>query len=231
MTIEKRLITIARNQQRIYDAGFAAGQAAGGDTNAAYQAGVHSVYENMTLVNYMFYRGHNKNNYETFLNSDLSNVTTAQYLFQENDWIVEFALPITLKPNLIHYMFQNCKTIQKVSGLERLQTNVLTGVFSDCVALEDAGTIDFTKVGFANRTFLNCTALKEIRIAGTIGLSVDFQYSPLSKASIESIMAALSDTTTGTSVTFSNIAVNAAFTTDEWNALVATKPNWTVTLV
>lgn len=48
MTIEKRLKTIARNQQRIYDAGFAAGQAAGGDTNAAYQAGVHSVYENMT---------------------------------------------------------------------------------------------------------------------------------------------------------------------------------------
>ena len=231
MSIAEKLQTVADNQQKVYDAGFAAGQASGGDTNAAYQAGVHSVYENMTLVNYMFYRGHNKNNYETFLNSDLSNVTTAQYLFQENDWIVEFALPITFRPSLIHYLFQNCKTIKKVSGLERLQTNVLTGVFSDCVALEDAGTIDFTKVGFANRTFLNCTALKEIRIAGTIGLSVDFQYSPLSKASIESIMAALSDTTTGISVTFSNIAVNAAFTTDEWNALVAAKSNWTVTLV
>ena len=231
MSIAEKMQTVAENQQKVYDAGYAAGQSAGGDTDEAYQAGVHSVFENMTLVNYMFYKDHNQNNYETFLNSDLSNVTTAQYLFQENNWIVEFAWPNTLRPNLIHYLFQGCQTVKKVSGLEKIQVNVLTGVFDGCVSLENAGTIDFTKVSFANRTFLNCTALKEFRIVGTIGLSVDFQYSPLSKASIESIMDALSDTTTGTSVTFSKIAVNVAFTTDEWNALVATKPNWTVTLV
>jgi hypothetical protein len=33
------------------------------------------------------------------------------------------------------------------------------------------------------------------------------------------------------SVTFSKKAKEAAFTADEWEALIATKPNWTISLV
>ena len=39
MSIAEKLQTVADNQQKVYDAGFAAGQAAGGDTDAAYNEG------------------------------------------------------------------------------------------------------------------------------------------------------------------------------------------------
>jgi hypothetical protein len=66
----------------------------------------------------------------------------------------------------------------------------------------------------------------------------------LSKESITSIINALSDSTSGFSVTFSKQAVDNAFgyviddyewfdgtNSAEWKALVATKPNWTINLV
>jgi hypothetical protein len=57
-------------------------------------------------------------------------------------------------------------------------------------------------------------------------------WSPkLSKASIESIINALSSTTSGLTVTISKTAKEAAFTSAEWSALIATKSNWTISLV
>jgi hypothetical protein len=57
-------------------------------------------------------------------------------------------------------------------------------------------------------------------------------WSPkLSKASIESIINALSSTTSGLTVTISKTAKEAVFTTEEWATLIATKPNWTISLV
>ena len=70
----------------------------------------------------------------------------------------------------------------------------------------------------------------------------DVQWSTeLSKESIISIINALSDTTTALTVTLSKTAVNNAFetakgnadgsTSEEWAALIATKQNWTISLV
>ena len=75
--------------------------------------------------------------------------------------------------------------------------------------------------------------LENLTIEGTIGQNgFNVQYSTkLSKASITSIINALSTTTSGLTVTLSQTAVNNAFTTDEWNALIATKSNWTISLV
>ena len=81
--------------------------------------------------------------------------------------------------------------------------------------------------------FNNCTNLENIIIEGVIGKNgFNIQHSTkLSKASIESIINALSITTSGLTVTLSKTAVNNAFTTDEWNTLIATKSNWTISLV
>lgn len=80
---------------------------------------------------------------------------------------------------------------------------------------------------------LNCNALVDVTIEGVFGQTgLSFQQSTkLSKASITSVVNALSSTTSGLSVTFSKTAVNAAFTTAEWTALAATKSNWTINLV
>lgn len=84
--------------------------------------------------------------------------------------------------------------------------------------------------------FNNCTKLENITIEGVIGQNgFDMQWSTkLSKASITSIINALSSTTSGLTVTLSKTAVNSAFgstTSDEWLNLIATKPNWTISLV
>lgn len=90
--------------------------------------------------------------------------------------------------------------------------------------------------------FVKSNALTNLTIEGTIGKNgFDVSWSPLSKASIISIVNALSDTTTGLTVTLRLAAVNTAFettagaadgsTSEEWTALIATKPNWTINLI
>lgn len=86
---------------------------------------------------------------------------------------------------------------------------------------------------FHTTTFDGSTALENVVFEGVIAQNgLDLHWSTkLSKASITSIINALSTTTSGLTVTLSQTAVNNAFTTEEWNTLVATKTNWTISLV
>lgn len=96
------------------------------------------------------------------------------------------------------------------------------------------------KVKYTN-TFTEAADLEELYVEGTIGNTISIRWSKkLNRASIESIVNALSPNTSGLTVTFSRTAVNKAFETSEgladgsssaeWLALVATKPNWTISL-
>ncbi len=97
-------------------------------------------------------------------------------------------------------------------------------------------------VVFTN-TFLNATALETLYVDGIIGQNgFNVQYATrLSRDSIVSIINALSSTTSGLTVTFSKTAVNKAFEQlagandgangAEWQDLIATRPNWTISLV
>lgn len=92
-------------------------------------------------------------------------------------------------------------------------------------------------------TFASLGKLKNIVISGAIGKNVDFGYSlKLTRASILSIINALSDTTTGLTVTLSKAAVNKAFedgegagngsNSQEWTIdVVPSKPNWKIALI
>ena len=80
---------------------------------------------------------------------------------------------------------------------------------------------------FANTRLTNLTITEGSQIAATI----DLKSCPLTKTSIDSVYNALSEISTGKTVSFNKAAVNAAYTTDDWNALVAQKSNWTFTLV
>ena len=90
-------------------------------------------------------------------------------------------------------------------------------------------------------TLSNCGYLKNVVFEGVIGNDMNISGSGmLTKTSITSIINALSNTTTGTTLQLSKRAVNTAFETSmgaadgstsaEWLALVASKPNWTITL-
>lgn len=83
----------------------------------------------------------------------------------------------------------------------------------------------------ASGAFAGATQLKNIRIEGVIGTPFDFRNCPLSKESIMSVVNALSSSVTGQIVTFNKTTKEAAFTTEEWQALIGTKSNWTISLV
>jgi hypothetical protein len=96
--------------------------------------------------------------------------------------------------------------------------------------------------GFGNNCFYGCTALKNITFEGNIGQDIYLQYSPsLSKASIESLINALWSGATGKTATLKKKAVDTEFetaegladgsTSAEWTTLIATKSNWTISLV
>lgn len=84
-----------------------------------------------------------------------------------------------------------------------------------------------------NSCFDYCTALTDLFFAegSVIAANINLQHCPLKRASIESVFAALSPTVTGKTATFKKSAKEAAFTADEWSTLIATKSNWTFSLI
>ena len=89
-----------------------------------------------------------------------------------------------------------------------------------------------TTTGLPN-AFLYCSALTHLffESGSEIVASINLQYSPLIKESIISVINALSSSVTGQTLTLNKTAKEAAFTADEWAELIATKSNWTFSLV
>lgn len=114
--------------------------------------------------------------------------------------------------------------------------------FSNCTNLVKCLPINFDFVSSAPNAFNGCAALEELYASGTIKFDgLNLKDSPkLSKASIRSIIDALSTTTNKLSITLSSAAVNKAFETEEglldgefseaWLNLKADKSNWTIYL-
>ena len=107
------------------------------------------------------------------------------------------------------------------------------------IILKDDGSATF------NYWFRNCNELTTIAFEGVIGQDINFQWSTkLNEASIRSIIGHLSDTASGKTLTLSKVAADNAFPqwipgdvnvgtelNSAWATLVASKPNWTITLV
>lgn len=105
------------------------------------------------------------------------------------------------------------------------------------------GVLDLSECTDAANAFYDCRALEDIEfVPNTIKIALEFNWCDvLSKASLTSIINGLSAETAELTVTLSQIAVNNAFETaegladgsasEEWLALIATKPNWTISLV
>ena len=138
------------------------------------------------------------------------------------------------------YMFYN-------SGLTDTKTEIIVGVnrslnaaFSGCSAMHTIRKLTLLGNSIFTNAFNGCTSLANITIEGTISEDISFVDSPLlSKASITNIIGCLSSKSSGKTLTLSIIAVAEGFATDEidglgsdeWAALIATKPNWTISLV
>lgn len=136
-------------------------------------------------------------------------------------------------------------TLTRIPTVSTLSTTGLTYAFASSFALVEIEKIILKDNGSQsfNSTFVRCDSLEKIIFEGVIGQNgFNVQWSTkLSKASITSIINALSSTTGGLTVTLSKTAVNTAFETSagagdgstsaEWQSLIATKSNWTISLI
>ena len=128
-------------------------------------------------------------------------------------------------------LFANSK-VTRIPKLILSDATTLNTAFNGCTDLTSIDELSVPKIVNATNAFYNCTNLREIRISGELKVSVNFGDCPLSQASVESIVAALSDNVTGQTVTFKNSQIeliNGA--TSWWADLVASKPNWTFALL
>ena len=262
--IATKLTTIAENQQKVYDAGYAKGQAEGGDTEEAYQQGVTDgkqaywdiIWDGIQLggerEDYVkaFHKYWNADNFKpkydmtptsgTLMfdrfggqaNTDAPAVDLAELLEQAG--VKLDTSKMTNFANIFYY--SSVSRVPEISVVG--STTKLTGMFALCrklykidkLILKENGEDEF------NSTFTQAVALTDIVIEGVIGKNgLDLSHSTLlSKASIISIVNALSATTSGLSIILSRTAVTNAFgstTADEWTALIATKSKWTISLV
>ena len=142
----------------------------------------------------------------------------------------------------ITYLFRECAGIIRVGTIDCASCKNLNRLFYGCGVV----TIDNLIVN-ENTTYDNLfqytRQLVNLTISGTIAQNgFEARYcTKLSKASIENIISCLSATTSDMSITLSQTAVDTAFETEEgladgststeWATLIATKSNWTISLL
>ena len=245
MSIAEKLQTIAENEQKVFESGKQAEydrfwdtyQANGNRTDysnafagVGWTSEIFKPKHDIKPINaYMMFRATQLNldlveHLEAMgVTLDFSQATNTQYLFNNSQFtrigIVDVRSSTNSRP--LDNTFAQCTNLVTIDKIY-----LKTGTQGECA-----------------NTFSGCTALKNLSLEGEIKSNgFDIRYSTLlSKASITSIINALSTTTSGLTVTLSKTAVNNAFetntgsadgsTSQEWLNLIATKSNWTISLV
>jgi len=246
MSIAEKLVEIAQDLPKVYDAGFAAGQNAGGGGYAeGYEAGKQAEQS-------AFWDMYQQNGTRTYYLRAFQLVFTDEMFKPKYDIIPDNAnqmfieAPITNLKQLLEsagvildtsksryttQMFQY-STVTHVPTIDFSSSSVVSAVFSDTPNLVYIEKLIVKEAHTFPNAFARANSLVEIRVEGIIAADLDIHWSPLSKASIESIVSCLSDSASGKTVTFNKAAVLAAFGTEEaWTSYIASKPNWTFTLV
>lgn len=141
----------------------------------------------------------------------------AYCLFVHNSVLTDTKVPIDVRGNVMRETFYGCTSLKRIPLLKvNAQT---TWILS----------------------FGSCRELEDLTIEGTIGQSgLDLHWSTkLSKASIISVMNALSTTTSGLSIILPKTAVDREFEegdrlgsdSQEWEEILQNHSNWTISLV
>ncbi len=133
------------------------------------------------------------------------------------------------------WTFRNSPNLKLVPDINYPIQARYGGTWQGCPLLETIEIIRSDENTLYDNTFLGDWALRNVAFEGVIGQSISFDYSiRLTAESIKNIFEHLSDAATGMALTLATAAVTAAFgstTAQEWLDLIATKTNWTISLV
>ncbi|MBR2877819.1 MAG: hypothetical protein IKB92_01835 [Clostridia bacterium] len=212
MNIAEKLTTVAKNEQKVYDAGY----------KKHYDFFWDGMLNYGNPANYI-------NRFRRWTNTEI---------YQPNHNIVHsLSAPASATETFRESFFTDLKVDNIFNDVSRLNY-----FCQDCTTLVNARTFHVIEKTTYYSPFGNCPKLVEIRFNGTIGQNgISFSSCvKLSKDSIESVIGHLSSAASGLTVTFSKTAVNKAFemssgandgaASGEWLALVASKSNWTIAL-
>ena len=119
--------------------------------------------------------------------------------------------------------------------------NNLYQAFNNATALKTIRLLNVYESTTFDATFTQCTSLKDITMDGVIGQSFDIRHSPLTTASIVSIIEHLSTTASGKALTLNTNAVNkmtfpytstqSGVTYNTWDELISIRSNWNISKV
>lgn len=235
MTIAEKLTTIAENEQKVFDAG----------KQAEYDA-FWNAYQNngaRTDYKYAFY-GKQWNN-TTFKPKYHFTVSDSNSMFYMSDIYGRFEGDFSACGGMINTFHSANFSELGVIDLRNCKQNNLINTFHNMPQLVKIDKIIITEnLNFGGgNTFAASSNLESITIEGTIGQNglILSGQAKLNKASIKSIIAALSPNTSGLTVTLSRTAVDNAYydtpsstlggATQEWAIDVAFRSNWTISLV
>ena len=244
MSEADKLVTIAENQQKVYDAGKSAEwnefwdefQANGNRTNYYYAFGANDTggWTDKTF----------KPKY------DLIPITTAYGMFRGckvtnlKQSLIDSGITLDLSGcKTFHYTFYSMSNNTHIPEIDARNATYFASMFGwsgklqtiDKIILPNSDTV----ITSFNPDFAGCNALENIIIEGVIPGTWNMKdCKKLTKSSIISIINALSSTKSGQTVTFSKTAINAAFGINvddestfpegsEYYILRNSKSNWT----
>ena len=240
MSIQEKLTTIAENVPLVYEAGVAEGEF------QYRQRWWENFCNTAAAQDYLFYgKGWNDTTFnpygvvikacKNYMFSDNTITNIPQKLIDGGasiDWSTTSTLLAT---------FQACSS----SVLPDVDLSTITSLTRTFRSAQKATRLHIYNVRADctfDTPFLYLYEMRDFEMTGTIGQNgFNMPHSKvLSKASITNIINCLSTTTSGLSVTISKTAVNKAFATTEggtdgstsaeWQALIATRSNWTISL-
>ncbi len=237
MTIAEKLTTIAENQQKVYEAG----------AKSEYDKFWDELQENGNREDYRYFFASLAWNDITFRPKyDMKplfaegmfwgcHVTDLRSILEQRGITIDFSECMWFK-NMLAFT----STITHMPTINVSSAGWCDSIFDGASRLKSASFVGIQKYLSWDSAFYNCTSLTDITFEGEIGNHINIRFSPLKKASIISLINALSTTVTNKSVNLNKIIVNSAFKTEEgladgstsqeWLDLIETKPNWTISL-
>ena len=246
MSIANKLQMIAENEQKVYNAGYNKGKADG------RQAEYDRFWDN-------YQQNGNRNDYKNAFSGTgwTEETLKPKYPVKIVDTTTTSRCAMEMfrrlgynNSNILFDMTEICKRLDlsealSIQGLlyNACAKNITldaskSKTLQEAFRCGDGGVLDNMTLTVSSacqnytNAFYYCSNLTNLTFTdgSQIAASVDLHWSPLTRASLESVIAALSDTATGFTASLKQSAVNAAFSWEEWLALVAAKPNWTITL-
>lgn len=186
MSIAGKLTTVAENQQKVYDAGYADAEQEFWD---AYMNGLNGSWaqkcafagpgwNDKTFNPNQSYNPWNQKNCELFFRA--SGISDLAGILKRNGVVFNF------KGCVYFDSFAEGSKIMYFPVIDMSSAAKYQNTFRECTKMISIEKWIISSKGNQafSSTFYNCTALEDIVVEGVIGNSIGFQYSPLSKYSI-----------------------------------------------